>query len=157
MQRLTLFISLIAALLLPVMASAEELLAVIVSPGHAKGIKREDISLIYKRKKMFWNDGSKIQPVNLPAANPLRRAFSQAILGATPEELENYWNDAYFHGISPPHVLSSEQAVAHFVADTQGAIGYLPFCTVESHAEIALVITSTGHLIDDPSSVSCSK
>ncbi len=100
-------------------------MAVIVAPGHAKELNKEYLTLIFKRKKLFWNDGSKVQPVNLPASNPFRRAFSQAVLGASPEELDKYWNDLYFHGISPPFVLSSERAVMHFVAETPGAIGYV--------------------------------
>lgn len=159
-MRLTLPISLLSLCLLlwPVMVpAADESLAVIVAPGHAKGLKREDLTLIFKRKKLFWNDGSKVQPVNLPASNMFRRAFSQAVLSATPEELEKYWNDVYFHGISPPFVLSSEHAVMHFVAGTPGAIGYVPFCSIDAHVEVALVITATGHISDDTASVICPK
>ncbi len=159
-MRLTLPTRLLALCLLlwPVMAAAaDEPMAVIVAPGHAKGLRKEDLTLIFKRKKQFWNDGSKVQPVNLPASNPLRRAFSQAVLGASPEELEKYWNDIYFHGISPPFVLSSEHAVMHFVAETPGAIGYVPFCSVDAHVEIALVISAAGHVIDDIASVTCPK
>ena len=135
--------------------AADEPMAVIVSPGHAKGLKKEDLALIFKRKKLFWNDGSKVQPVNLPAANAYRRAFSQAILGTNPEELEKYWNDVYFHGISPPFVLSSEHAVLHFVAETPGAIGYIPFCSADTHVDIALVISANGHVSEDIGSVAC--
>lgn len=149
---------LIALLPWPGLASAaDEPMAVIVAAGHAKGLKREDLALIYKRKKQFWNDGVKVQPVNLPASSPLRRAFSQAVLGASPEELEKYWNDIYFHGISPPFVLSSEQAVMHFVAETPGAIGYVPFCSADTHVEVALVISAGGHVSDDTASVACPK
>jgi ABC-type phosphate transport system substrate-binding protein len=144
-------------LLLPLLVSAaDEPMAVIVAPGHAKDLKKEDLTLIFKRKKLFWSDGGKVQPVNLPASNPLRRAFSHAVLGATPEELEKYWNDVYFHGVSPPFVLMSEQAVLHFVAETPGAIGYVSYCSVDVHAEIALVV-SAGHVIDDIDIVSCPK
>ena len=159
-MRLILPISLVSLCLLlwPVIVRAvDEPLAVIVAPGHAKGLKREDLTLIFKRKKLFWNDGSKVQPVNLPASNMYRRVFSQAVLGATPEELEKYWNDVYFHGISPPFVLSSEHAVMHFIAETPGAIGYVPFCSIDVHVEVALVITATGHISDDTASVICPK
>ena len=159
-MRLTLTIRWLALCLLlwPAMApAADEAIAVIVAPGHAKGLKKEDLTLIFKRKKHFWNDGSKTQPVNLPASNPFRRAFSQAVLGASPEELEKYWNDIYFHGISPPFVLSSEQAIMHFVAETPGAIGYVPFCSVDAHVEVALVIRASGHISDDTASVVCPK
>lgn len=135
--------------------AANEPIAVIVAPGYAKLLKKEDLALIFKRKKLFWSDGSKVQPVNLPAFNPYRNAFSQAVLAASPAELEKYWNDMYFHGISPPYVVSSEEAVLRFVTETPGAVGYLPFCNVNNRVAIVLVISPAGRISDDISSVSC--
>lgn len=154
--KLTLCWMLLAGLLLPGLAlAADEPMAVIVAPGHARALKKEDLALIFKRKKLFWSDGSKVQPVNLPAANPLRRVYSQAVLGASPEVLEKYWNDMYFHGISPPFVLSSEEAVLRFVAETPGAIGYVSYCSADSRVGVALVVTADGHISDDVSATSC--
>jgi hypothetical protein len=136
-------------------AAAEEPMAVIVAPGHAKALKKDELALVFKRKKLFWSDGSKIQPVNLSASNVHRRAFSMAVLGAPPEELEKYWNDMYFHGISPPYVVSSEEAVLRFVAETPGAVGYVPFCSVDARVAVALVIGPTGHVSDDTASITC--
>jgi len=147
---------LLLCLLLPALSqAADEVMAVIVAPGHAKVLKKDDLALVFKRKKLFWSDGGKMQPVNLPTANPLRRAFSLAVLGATPEELEQYWNDMYFHGISPPFVLGSEQAVLRFVAETPGAVGYVPLCHVDSRVAIALVISAAGHVSEDTSTTAC--
>lgn len=147
---------LLCFLILPALSQAtDEVMAVIVSPSHGKALKKEDLALVFKRKKLFWNDGGKIQPVNLPAANPLRRAFSQAALGATPEELEKYWNDMYFHGVSPPFVLGSEEAVLRFVAETPGAIGYVSLCSVDARVAVALVISAAGHVSEDTASALC--
>ncbi|WP_162084357.1 hypothetical protein [Sulfuriferula nivalis] len=137
--------------------AAEEPLAVIMAAGHVKSLNKEDLVLIFKRKKMFWDDGSKIQPVNLPASNQSRRAFSQTVLGANPEELEKFWNDMYFNGISPPFVLLSDQAVLQFVAETPNAIGYVPYCKLNNHVEAVLFITAAGHISNDANSVTCSK
>jgi ABC-type phosphate transport system substrate-binding protein len=148
---------LLGILLLPGFSRAtDEAMAVIVAPGHIKALKKEDLALVFKRKKLYWSDGSKIQPVNLPASNLLRRAFSQAVLGATPEELEQYWNDRYFHGVSPPFVLGSEEAVLRFVAETPGAIGYVPLCGVDSRVTVALVISAAGRFSENVPSDSCS-
>ena len=139
------------------MAAAEEPIAVIVAPGHAKSLKKDDLALLFKRKKLFWADGIKAQPANLPASHPLRRLFSQAVLGHTPEELEKYWNDLYFHGISPPHVPASEEAMLRFIAETPGAIGYVPFCSADSRVAVAPAITANGHIIDEISAVDCTR
>jgi len=132
-----------------ILAASEDPIAVIVSSTHAKGLNKESLVLLFKRKKLFWSDGSRAQPVNLPASHPLRRSFSQAVLGHTPEELEKYWNDQYFNGISPPYVLASEEAVLHFVASTPGAIGYVPLCSSDARVVIAFVITSSGHFSEE--------
>jgi hypothetical protein len=138
-------------------AATEEPIAVVVAPGHAKSLKKDDLALLFKRKKLFWADGTKAQPANLPTSHPLRRAFSQAVLGHTPEELEKYWNDLYFHGVSPPHVLASEEAVLRFIAETPGAIGYVPFCSADSRVAIALVVTANGHIAEEIPVVDCAR
>lgn len=130
-------------------------LAVIVPAGESDAVDKSSLILIYQRKKLFWRNGRKIYPVNLPARSLLRREFSQAVLGASPEDLENYWNVAYFNGISPPYVLQSDDAVIHFVANTPGAIGYIPVCHANAQVKVVLVITANGELSDAPGSVLC--
>ncbi len=117
---------------------AEEMIAVITSASFSikEGLRKEELERIYRRKKLFWESGEKIIPVNLPPAHPLRRRFSQLILGALPEELETYWNEQYFHGVSPPYVLASEASVLQFIAMTPGAIGYVSTAVVTKHVSV---------------------
>jgi len=138
--------------------AAEEPLAVIVQATHSKlSMSKGELAAIYRRKRNYWEDGTKIQPVNLPADNPARRAFSKAVLGHAPEELEQYWNDRYFHGILPPYVLSSEEAVLRFVAETPGAIGYVPYCDADKRVTVLLVINAKGHVSGSGADISCPK
>ena len=112
-------------------------IAVIVAHGAMLStLSRDELALIFKRKKRFWDDGSRIQPVNLPAAHPLRRAFSLDVFGRSPEDLDDYWRDMYFHGELPPYVLNSEEAVIRFVADTPGAIGYVTHCLLDHRVSV---------------------
>jgi hypothetical protein len=140
-------VSLLAALLLalalaaPDAGASERPFAVITAPGVSEHhLTREALSLIFKRKQKYWENGARIQPVNLPTGNPLRRAFSQAILGHSPEELEDYWREMYFHGVLPPHVLESEEAVILFVGSTPGAIGYVSGCVPDHQVNVVLVV-----------------
>jgi ABC-type phosphate transport system substrate-binding protein len=115
--------------------------AVITAPDTPEPhMTRESLALIYKRKLNHWENGTRIQPVNLPPTHPLRRAFSQAILGHAPEDLEDYWREMYFHGVLPPHVLASEEAVILFVSATPGAIGYVSGCVPEHKVNVVLVV-----------------
>lgn len=140
------FFSLLAALLglaLPASEAlaAERNFAVIAAPGVSEHrLTRETVSLIFRRKQNYWESGSRIQPVNLPPAHALRHAFSQAVLGQPPEAMEDYWREMYFHGVLPPHVLASEEAVILFVNSTPGAIGYISACPPERKLNIVLLV-----------------
>jgi hypothetical protein len=136
-------------------AQTDPLIAVVVAKGNAEKLRLGDLALIYRRKQLFWNDGTKVNPVNLPVKNPLRRIFSQAVLGATPEDLEKYWNDMYFHGMSPPYVLSSDEAVLRFVAQTRGAIGYVAYCSVAERARVVLILSASGPVTEEAARASC--
>lgn len=84
-----------------------------------------EVRRIFLRRQRFWRDGSLIAPVNLPAASPIRVAFSRAVLGRSPRQLAEFWNQLYFQGILPPPVLDSERAILLYVARTPGSIGYV--------------------------------
>ena len=114
-------------------------IAVIMSESSTVSfLSNEKLALIFKRKRNFWDNGERIQPVNLPPAHPLRRAFSQQVFGRSPEELDDYWRDMYFHGVLPPFVLASEEAVIRFVATTPGAIGYVSACALDHRVTVVL-------------------
>ena len=124
-------------------------IAVIVAQGLVPPkLSREELALIFKQKRRFWEDGTRIQPVNLPASHSLRQAFSQLVMGEAPEELDDYWREMYFHGVLPPFVLASDEAVIRFVAGTPGAIGYVSNCVVDHRVRVILrldAVTNCGH------------
>jgi ABC-type phosphate transport system substrate-binding protein len=139
---------LVLALAMPNAWAIDRPFVVITAPGATEHhLTRESISLIFKRKQKYWENGTRIQPVNLPTTHPLRRAFSQTILGQTPEALEDYWREMYFHGVLPPYVLASEEAVILFVGSTPGAIGYVSACVPEHGVDVVLMV---GELLPCP-------
>jgi ABC-type phosphate transport system substrate-binding protein len=134
-------LALCLALALQPARAAELPFAVIAAPGATDHrLTREAVALIFRRKLNYWENGTRIQPVNLPPAHPLRRSFSRVILGHAPEALEDYWREMYFHGVLPPHVLASEEAVILFVGSTPGAIGYVSTCVPEHGVEVILSV-----------------
>lgn len=147
-MRTPLVLLMLSALLLAAAARAappaEPLAIVVAADATALTIDAETLSLIFKRKKQLWPDGRRILPVNLPADHALRQRFSRAVLQLSPAALEDYWNEQYFHGVTPPHVVASETAVARFVAETRGAIGYLSPCRVDAHLRVLLLIDAEG-------------
>ena len=139
-----------------VAATPEAFIAIVVGKNHSeKRMRLGDLALIFRRKQLFWKDGTKVNPVNLPATNPLRQLFSRSVLGASPEDLEKYWNDMYFHGVSPPFVLASDEAVLRFVAQTPGAIGYVSYCSVDARASVLLIVSQSGATSADAARAHC--
>ncbi|MET0396354.1 MAG: hypothetical protein ABW277_05995 [Longimicrobiaceae bacterium] len=102
-----------------------------------------EVRRIFLLRRRFWRGGTRILPVNLPAGSPTRLAFSRAVLGRTPRDLADYFNDLYFHGTRPPPVLASERAVLLYVARTPGAVGYVPAAALAAPeaAEVKVLLT----------------
>jgi ABC-type phosphate transport system substrate-binding protein len=159
----SLFTALVALLLggapIAQAASAESAIAVVVAPGVARKLNVDELALIYRRKKLFWDEGIRVTPINLQANDPLRQLFSQRVLRISPEEMQRYWNDMYFNGVSPPHVVASTEAVIRFVAQTPGAVGYVAYCDADPRVHVALVLTAAGPVSEEVamSSLSCPK
>lgn len=121
-------------------------IAVIVPAGEAQRFTPRELALVFQRKKLYADDGQRLTPVNLPADHALRERFSRAVLGLRPEALEEYWNQQYFQGVLPPHVVGSEQAMLLFVAATAHAIGYAGACYAEPGLRTVLLIDPAGEL-----------
>ena len=127
----------IACTLLPARAPAAAVLVITAPGSEPAAITSDELALVYRRQKTLV-DGTRVQPVNLPAAHPLRRWFSQQVLGQPPEAMEGYWSDLYFNGVVPPFVLASEEAVIRFVASTPGAIGYVSACPGDKRVRVLM-------------------
>jgi ABC-type phosphate transport system substrate-binding protein len=128
--------------LLPGLARAGGGIAVIVARNAPHmGLNHSLLRDIYLKKIFVDEGGHELVPVNLPPDHPLRRAFSQGLLHVNGNELENYWNEKYFHGVRPPYVLGSQNAVVQFVVSTEGAIGYVAECKVDASVRVIMVLT----------------
>jgi len=140
-----------------VLASHEsDVLAVVVPANSAhRVIDLEMLNEIYRRKRQYWDDGLRIEPVNLPSKSAKRILFSQQVLRLSTDELESYWGEMYFHGIMPPHVLSSEEAVLRFVASTPSSIGYVSLCSVDSRVSVVLTVNAPGETFEKIKAQSC--
>lgn len=140
-----LFVSALA--ILPTLAQGTDhtgVVAVVIptSPDLASNqpLSSKELSQIYWKKKQRWQDGTRIHPVNLHAAHPLRIEFSRTLLGSLPTEQADYWNGLYFHGITPPYSVQSEEAVIRYVSTTKGAIGYINACSLDDRVKAVLWI-----------------
>jgi len=157
MRKLKLLMMSVSVLLSGFMPEANaEVLAVIVPHNHSiHQVDANELSLMFWRKKLYWADGKRIQTLNYSATNPLRLQFSLSILKSTPETQTDYWNGLYFHGISPPHVVSSQEAMLRFVADTPGAIGYVDACKLDDRVKPLAWINADNKVLTTAPELSC--
>ena len=122
-------------------AEAPAAFAVIAGADSAHAaLTRNAVAQIFLHKRDYWPGGARAHPVNLPANHPLRDVFSRTILGGAPEQFENYWREMYFHGVLPPHVVASEQAMVLFVRSVPGAIGYISTCVPAQGIAVVLMV-----------------
>lgn len=120
---------------------------IVANNGPGQALDKDTLARIFLRKMLLWANRETIQPVNLSASHPLRRVFSERVAGLAPEELEDYWNDQYFHGVFPPYSVASEEAVLRYVAESPAAIGYVSACAVDERVKVLLWLTASGQAL----------
>jgi len=136
---------------------AENDVIAIIVPKTSKFQKLDmgELSLIFLRKKLYSSEGKRIIPINLPSGHSVRKKFSNIILGGLPETQAEYWNEAYYHGITPPHVIGSEDAAIKFVEVTPNAIAYIDACKLTDAVKPIAWITPDGSLLQQPPNLNC--
>jgi hypothetical protein len=119
---------------------ADEILVVTGLQVDIKDITMKRVENIFLKKTLVNAQGTRWIPLNLNPDHPLRQAFSQTVFKQRPEDMEVYWNDQYFQGISPPYVVNSEEAVLRFIASTHGAIGYILPCHLDARVQVVFKV-----------------
>jgi ABC-type phosphate transport system substrate-binding protein len=130
----------LAGFALPVFAG-EPIAIVTERNSTINSISLESLKLVYLRKLELDNNNNRWIPLNLPSSHELRQAISIMLFKKRPADMEDYWNEQYFQGISPPKVLASEEAILRFVAITPGAIGYVHKRLVDDRVKVLTVIS----------------
>jgi len=116
------------AALAPRRASAQQagFVVVVNVTNPASSIGRSQLAARFTKKEQSWSDGTPAFPVDLPADDPTREAFTAAIHGKSAQAIRAYWQQQIFSGrqVPPPERDSDEQVLA-YVRTTVGAVGYV--------------------------------
>jgi hypothetical protein len=115
---------------------ADEILIIAGHDTRLGNVSNKHLENIFLRKSLLGENGVSWIPLNLNPDDPIRLAFSQALFNRSPDALESFWNEQYFHGITPPYVVASEEAMLRFVSSTRGAIGYILPCHLDDRVQI---------------------
>ena len=99
---------------------------VVNATNRASSISRAELAALFTKKEESWSDGSAAFPVDLPADDPTREAFTEAIHGKSPQAIRAYWQQQIFSGRAvPPPERDSDEEVLAYVRSTAGAVGYV--------------------------------
>ena len=101
--------------------------AVVAHPAvSADTLSHQQLRRIYLGKTTRWEDGRSIHPV-LFQGEPVHDHFVREVLGRSPESFSVYWKRMVFTGKGrPPLAFERAEALADYVRETPGAIGFLP-------------------------------
>jgi hypothetical protein len=79
------------------------------------------------RRRLTWDDGTRVLPFNYPAGHPLRVDFDRLVLGFDPNETARYWIDARIRaGGEAPRSLGTPSLAMRVVSQLRGSIAYVP-------------------------------
>jgi len=96
-----------------------------------------DIETMFTTRKLYWPDGSRSIPFNLPAKSQLRIDFDRAALHLGPEDVARFWIDRRIRGgQQPPRQVPDTETMLRIVTKVQGAIGYVPLSMVTSDVKV---------------------
>jgi hypothetical protein len=139
MRRTAALVVVLLGVLAPRLVPADDpRLVVIVHPARHDALGVDDVARIYLARQRFWDDGRPIVALNLPAGTVLRERFSRRVLHDDSAHLAAYWNERYFHGVFPPAVLSSTDAVKRYVARDPNAVGYVEAGQVDDSVRVVV-------------------
>ena len=120
------------------LAISEEVVVVVhKGTSVSSPISRYSLSSIFSMKSTTWADGTAIRVFVLPDENHLNSIFFKQILQIFPYQLRHAWDRLVYSGTGQaPIVLDSEKEMKNQIANTPGAIGYLPKETFDENITI---------------------
>lgn len=126
MNRRTLFVVTLLALLIPVSGFAAEY-QVVVHPSNPTDIlTKEQLGKMFLKKIVKWDTGTPIVPVDQAPIAPVRAVFNRLVHAKPASAIASYWQQQIFAGRDvPPAEKGGDAAVIAFVKANPGAIGYV--------------------------------
>lgn len=117
--------TLVAAILLPVLCLAGDVVVIGNPSVPTSVLSQYDVKNIYLGNKGTWDDGSELIFV-VQKDSPVHEFFLKRYIQKSPPEFSNYWRKQIFTGKGfAPQSKTSDQEVIDYVSQTKGAIGYV--------------------------------
>ncbi len=116
--------------------------AVITHPGVKEiGLSKSKLAKIYLGKLRRFSNGQRIQPVDLPKKSKERKKFYQTVINKSESQMNRYWSKRKYTGKGkPPKLLNSAREVLKWVANNEGAIGYIDGKYLNKSVKVVLIL-----------------
>lgn len=102
-------------------------------------LDKEDVKQIFLGKRTFWDQDRQITFV-IFSKEGIFNAFLKVYIGKTMDQYKNYWKKQVFTGKGRmPKAFEQSSDLSAYIAETSGAIGFLPEDDV--NPEIVKLIT----------------
>ena len=111
--------------------NARSYVVIINAANPTSSLTDAEIAKLFLKRKLRWDNGRPVVPVDQRSGSAIRASFSIDILRKKPSAVANYWQQQIFSAREvPPVEKSSDQAVIEFVQSNPDAIGYVAASTV---------------------------
>lgn len=118
------------ALLIPELApfaAAQEVKIVAHPDVPGSTLSQDEIRRIFLGKRTQWDQSNQKIHFIILEGGEVHETFIRRYIGKTPSQFRNYWRMMVFTGKGrAPRSLKSPEEVVDYVANTAGAIGYVP-------------------------------
>jgi ABC-type phosphate transport system substrate-binding protein len=109
-------------------------------------IERDELSSIFLKRAARWPDGTRADPIDLPAAEPSRASFSKAVHKKPVGAVRAFWQQQIFSGRDvPPAEKDNEGDVLAYVQEHVAAVGYVS-PTAELPAGVKIIVVTGARL-----------
>ena len=117
-------------------------IAVIVHPSNAVAqASTEEVSKFFLAKTKTFNNGNKIELLDLEEGNETRNQFYQSVSNKTPSQVKAYWSRLIFTGKGqPPQVFMDSDEIVEAIAETENGIGYIHTNSLNDSVKVILTI-----------------
>ena len=107
--------------------AAEPGLVLVVAKGNPiADVSRAELNRIFSGDSIKI-DGQTVVPFAMAPSTSERKAFDQAVLGMSPDEVSKYWIDGRIRGQgNPPKSAPSAEVMTKVVSSFPSAMGYVP-------------------------------
>ena len=89
-------------------------------------LTRTQVSQIFLRKALLWDNRQPVLPVDQAPDSPVRRSFTKEVHRRTVASVQTYWQQETFagRGVAPPERTSDANVLA-YIRRFPNAIGYV--------------------------------